>query len=244
MPFHEGWIQLKPNYVETQSFLPTVEGTMVNYKDSLYSFGGCSKHLTGFNYYNHMYQYNILSNKWEVIEQKGNIPSPRSSHTSVVYNDCMFVYGGTDSTTSFEEFLCFDFTKMEWLELDVSVVTHPMGRYGHSSVLYGDYWIIFAGYLGITGCTNELWSFSFKEMKWTQMEPKSQYLPPKCVHAPIVLVDHFLYVYGGYFETLYLDNLSRFNLLTQMWEQVKYSGNGPSKVSPSELTPLRYLIIL
>jgi N-acetylneuraminic acid mutarotase len=70
-----------------------------NDERSLVLFGGVANDST---YFDNIYYYHIDKNEWEeIISPKEMIP--RFSHTAVVLNNLLIVYGGSNSLTSFED---------------------------------------------------------------------------------------------------------------------------------------------
>lgn len=94
--------------------------------------------------------------------------------------------------------------------------------------------IIYGG-KGSKDSYNDLWSFDLKFKTWKLLENTSKYLPPKSYYHSMNIKDHFIYIYGGYYETLYYDSLSRFNLIENKWEPLIYSGQSPARVCEKKL---------
>jgi len=84
------------------------------YKESIYIFGG----YDGFNWVNDFFEYNITSNSWQEVlcSGRGNPPTPRHSHSAVVYNEYMYVFGGYDGKYKNDLFK-FSFLTNEWTEI-------------------------------------------------------------------------------------------------------------------------------
>ena len=61
---------------------------------NIYIFAG----YDGFNRVDDFYRYNIPEAKWSRVQALNSDqgPSPRHSHTAVVYNGSMFIFGGYD----------------------------------------------------------------------------------------------------------------------------------------------------
>lgn len=86
----------------------------VVHKDSIFIFGG----YDGFNRVNDFFEYNIIQNSWQEVlhSGRGNPPSPRHSHSAVVYNDSMYIFGGYDGKYK-NDFFRFNFLTNEWSEI-------------------------------------------------------------------------------------------------------------------------------
>jgi N-acetylneuraminic acid mutarotase len=71
--------------------------------DNFYVFGG----FDGNARVNDFHQYNFEQQEWSMIPVlRGVPPSPRHSHAGVVYNGCMYIFGGYDGAykNDFHEF--------------------------------------------------------------------------------------------------------------------------------------------
>ena len=52
---------------------------------------------------------------WEKIETSGVKPLPRSQHTAAFYNDCLFIFGGGNRNSLFNDLHVLDLSK--WMIL-------------------------------------------------------------------------------------------------------------------------------
>jgi N-acetylneuraminic acid mutarotase len=93
--------------IETKGIAPQKRNlhTCVVYKDNLIIFGGKSNgylndiHLYSISF-SFFFKFLSANNKWQELETTGDIPSPRYGHTSVIFGDSMFVFGGYDNNSS------------------------------------------------------------------------------------------------------------------------------------------------
>lgn len=78
---------------------------------SIYIFGG----YDGFNRVNDFYEYSIDDNTWMEVANLGNTnpPTPRHSHSAVVYEDSMYVFGGYDGHYR-NDFYRYNFVTGDW----------------------------------------------------------------------------------------------------------------------------------
>ena len=69
-------------------------------------------------YKNDFYCYSFKDKNWKMIKDQNpsadTWPKPRYRTTCVVYNDCMYMYGGHDGTRQLNDFYCFDFLNESW----------------------------------------------------------------------------------------------------------------------------------
>ena len=64
--------------------------------ESLYMFGGLTNNNVTVN---DMWRYDITTNRWYKIKQRGKVPSPRCGHSLSAFNDKLFLFGGLKEVT-------------------------------------------------------------------------------------------------------------------------------------------------
>lgn len=88
----------------------------------------------------------------------------------------MYIFGGKDEDNEkLKDFWRFDFEACSWEQLKCEEPSIA-ARSGHSSEIYGDYLIIFAGIHEVTKELDDLAVYSFKKQKWIHLfkEPVPQ----------------------------------------------------------------------
>ena len=98
------------------------------------------------NYSNSVYEFNFESKKWSLFEVKGRIPRKRYSHSAIIHNKKMYIFGGFDGITMLNDTFELDFENSNgpiWKFL--STIGKICGRKGHSSVVRNDQIFIFGG---------------------------------------------------------------------------------------------------
>lgn len=110
--------------------------TMVNYQDkSFYLYGG--RIYSNNNLDTGIYQFYFANYTWSIaysptILSLGDPPA-RYGHTSVVYGDGMYVFGGFKSDNSpLNSFAVFSFTNNKWSGSNSYVPNKPTGRGYHT----------------------------------------------------------------------------------------------------------------
>jgi N-acetylneuraminic acid mutarotase len=74
----------------------------------LYIYGGYDNNSPGI--FSDMYAYSFKDGSWRGIEQDGDLPGQRHSHTAVTYGDALFMFGGMTNAMNNTNFLHrFDF---------------------------------------------------------------------------------------------------------------------------------------
>ncbi|CAG9331517.1 unnamed protein product [Blepharisma stoltei] len=140
---------------------------------SMVVFGGFAEGVRS----NTVYILNLSTQKWKRA-QTDEEPSPRSNHSSVVYNHCLYIFGGSDDEG---EKLCdlwkLDLRTYHWEK----IIGHgqiPTGRSGHSAIVFKDDMVIFGGMRDITKETNDMFSFDFLTNTWTMFQFEFQIKDP------------------------------------------------------------------
>jgi N-acetylneuraminic acid mutarotase len=63
-----------------------------------------------------MYSYDLINNVWRLVPMTGSPPTPRHSHSAVVYEDSMFVFGGYDGNYR-NDFHALHLPTMTWTQV-------------------------------------------------------------------------------------------------------------------------------
>jgi len=109
-------------------------------------------------------------NKWQWTElhPKGTLPSPRSGHTAVFYNDSMYIFGGQGvlGSTMNNQLWRYTMSTNTWTKLQPLGDAVPPPLLGHkASIALGNQMIVFGGCTansvnkGCTAFTNDLWAY-------------------------------------------------------------------------------------
>lgn len=56
--------------------------------------------LVSFVFFIDLHSYDLENNRWNaVLVAAGNPPTPRHSHAAIVYQDCMYIFGGKSQSS-------------------------------------------------------------------------------------------------------------------------------------------------
>jgi len=119
------------------------------------------------------FERNIHSISGDVLQDgsQGCNPLARASHTSAVYNDRLYVFGGQDDDNNkLGDLWAYDFTSSVWSEVKQAddADYKPTPRSGHTACVYGNKMYIFGGILELTKELNEMVVFDFNTMQFTK----------------------------------------------------------------------------
>jgi len=179
-------------YVEQSGDVPDARHnhSAVIHNQRMWVFGGSGFNIT---YYNDLYCFAFDTQTWTMIhpstdatnihalcEKFGDIPHARHGHSVVVFNNCMWVFGGKASPKDdkyFDDIHCFDFDTLKWKLVEPSSSSLPHSRCWHSSVLVNHSMIVFGGfYMKRRRETyfNDLWVFDLNNLTWKKAEPRGE----------------------------------------------------------------------
>eukprot|EP01130_Rhizamoeba_saxonica_P006864 TRINITY_DN2751_c0_g1_i3.p1 TRINITY_DN2751_c0_g1~~TRINITY_DN2751_c0_g1_i3.p1 ORF type:complete len:220 (-),score=41.55 TRINITY_DN2751_c0_g1_i3:625-1284(-) len=165
--------------------------TQVAYKDYIYVFGGYNGQEMA--YLNDVNMFDSTLHKWKHIKASKLKPSPRHSHSAVVYRNCMYVWGGIYEGIPLNDMYTFDLDKHKWKQI-LPENEPPEGTWGHSAVVFGSKMYIFGG-RGNT-FNNYLFEFDFGTHIWGEILQDSSPVPRQ-FHSSVVHRRN-MYVYGGF----------------------------------------------
>lgn len=145
-------------------------------------------------FFNDLLSFDFARQNWTLVDPVGKKQPPgRHSHCAVVYQNCMWVFGGISDGKQMEDLWYFDFTKNSWFLVPSTPKNWPASRWGHTAVVYSDEMYIFGGYTD--SYSNELWRFSFSKLKWSLVETKGDMPLPRQFHSAVTFEDS-MFVYG------------------------------------------------
>jgi len=73
-------------------------------------------------YTNDMWSFNIPSKVWSTVAMKGIIPVARHNHSAVLFNNCIYVFGGSNNDEYFNDLYAFDLLSLSWTKLNPNVI--------------------------------------------------------------------------------------------------------------------------
>jgi Galactose oxidase, central domain/Kelch motif len=124
-----------------------------------------------------VYTLNLATEKWK-LAQTSKGPEARSNHSSVIYKDHLYIFGGTNEEgEKLADLWKLDLRTYHWEEIH-SRGDVPSGRSGHSSSVYRDLMIVFGGMKDITKETNDMYSYDFNNNTWALFQFEHQVKDP------------------------------------------------------------------
>ncbi|XP_029386833.1 tRNA wybutosine-synthesizing protein 2/3/4 isoform X2 [Echeneis naucrates] len=107
-------------------------------------------------------------------------PGPRHSHSAMVYQDYMYLFGGLKGLREQRDFWQWNSTNDMWTLLRTK--SGPSKLMGHSAVAYKDSMLLFGGGESQNSPNNCLWRYSFATQTWQQLATLPGSKPPDKIH--------------------------------------------------------------
>ncbi|KAL4170837.1 hypothetical protein KRP22_008940 [Phytophthora ramorum] len=234
---------------------PRKSHSAVVHKDSFYVFGG----YDGDKRLNDFFSYNFLTQTWtNVFVNAGQQPTPRYGHASVVYDNAMYIFGGSDSHYDREsmssrssseygrldsgrhvnDMHSFNLETNSW-SLIRTTGEVPYPREGGTMIVHETTCLLFGGYDHDLGYLNDVHIFNFETRVWSSLETKGT-APTSCHHPLVALHNNFLIVFGGKKDP----DLYVLDLESNTWEAIVCDGSSPKSSAPAGCVNDGNLIVL
>ncbi|KAF1336134.1 Protein containing repeated kelch motif, partial [Globisporangium splendens] len=176
--------------------------------------------------FNDVFKWNIDAGvqEWKMISSP-NSPPPRCSHQAVVYRDHLYVFGGEFATADqfhhYRDFWRLDLKTNAWEAIEEK--GGPSPRSGHRMVVWRNYLVVFGGFYEAARETkwfNDLYLFSFVDMKWKKVSYPVHKLAP-AARSGCQLAVHpskdIIFVYGGYAKVKNVGEKSEGKVYSDLW---------------------------
>lgn len=197
----------------------------VAYNRALFIFGGYTK--KDGTYFNDLHRYDLETNYWTKIFTSGEMPSPRTDHTAVLYENSMYVFAGYDGKNRFNDLRECNLTTFEWTLLAQNG-TVPLTRFGHTSVVHNHNMYIFGGWDG-HDTLDDLYQYSFASNIWYELRRVIGPRPNPRYRHSCVVYDGSLFIFGGVDKQQQRYNdLYEFHIQKREWSSKRVTGQIPS----------------
>eukprot|EP00794_Sanderia_malayensis_P020013 gene20013-21974_t len=118
---------------------------------------------------NDVYFFNTVSNSWYQPIVSGERPRPRSGHSANLVQGKLFIFGGWDAPTCFNDLWTLDLVLMNFQSVETTGQA-PLHRSWHGSLLTRDEQriVIHGGYNGIQAL-NDVYTLRLASMTWSKI---------------------------------------------------------------------------
>ncbi|KAL2210377.1 galactose oxidase [Sarocladium strictum] len=185
-------------------------------------------------YYNDVYVLDTLNYRWSrprIIGER--MPSKRRAHTSCLYKNGIYVFGGGDGIRALNDIWRLDvsdMTKMSWRlvsgggEKSSSGDPKPKARGYHTANMVGGKLIIFGGSDG-GECFDDVWVYDIEGQAWRSVSIPQTF---RRLSHTATIVGSYLFVVGGHDGAEYSNDVLLLNLVNMTWDKRKVYGLPPS----------------
>ena len=217
--------------------LPLTEHTSVEINGVIYILGGLRSFFSIRHYYdysNTVYKMDT-NNMEEGLQLIHDAPwGKRSTLTATVYdNNKIIIFGGSngriDKELYFNDCWLFDTSNNEWTELspldnnnnnnENKNVNIPVSRCYHLAGIYKEELYIYGGYTGSV-YLNDMWKFTIKTRKWTNISKLCKNVPPPRSRSACVVKDNIMFVLSGWYRKGYYQDFYSFDFETYIWKRI------------------------
>ncbi len=129
----------------------------------MYIFGGSGAHF-GYTNKCDLYAFHFASQTWQLLwNPVDDTPSARYGQSMVIYNEGLYVWGGTHGTNYPTDMHRFDLCGKQWQYI-MTTGDPPSGRYRHQAMVKDDEMYVVGG-SGINRY-GDVFSFRFSDSTW------------------------------------------------------------------------------
>eukprot|EP00756_Hemistasia_phaeocysticola_P006388 Hpha_TRINITY_DN13804_c0_g1::TRINITY_DN13804_c0_g1_i1::g.69708::m.69708 len=182
--------------------------TAVEYEGRMLVFGGKCGGRNSNKRLADMFEFNFKDKSWNVVESRGDAPTSRSAHTSVIYGNKMLMFGGRDGEgRCCEDFYEYHLESKVWRKLDQCHQPLLM-RARHSAVVHNDSLIIFGGWSGKKKL-NDLCMYNLDTNRIRQVHDNDEndtQLPCRRECHSAVVVENTMVLFGGRFRGVFMND--------------------------------------
>ncbi|XP_077436583.1 kelch domain-containing protein 3 isoform X1 [Vanacampus margaritifer] len=114
------------------------------------------------------------------LQHESLSPGPRHSHSAMVFQSCMFLYGGLKGLREQKDFWKWNPANYTWSSLKTK--SGPSKLIGHSAVAYKDSMLLFGGGESLNYPKNCLWRYNFSTHMWWQINTMPGSSSPDKIH--------------------------------------------------------------
>ena len=139
--------------------------TLAGMAESLYLFGGENQAMNVK--YNDLWGISTITEIWTQVDALGDIPSPRSKHSSAFNGYLMFIFGG-ESDHFLNDLYQYNSYTNYWSAMDTSSSVQPSPRSQSCARYYNNHLYFYGGYDG-SSYLSELWVYDLQSSTFTQL---------------------------------------------------------------------------
>jgi len=177
------------------------------YENSMYVFGGVDQEQQSSN---QLWQLDLDKLEWTRCQTKGESPTERNGHGSVLYKKQLIIFGGFSFQKQelMNDLWLFNLENLEWLKINPVNDLPPVRKNSPAIENKGKIYI-FGGLLE-NECKSDFWEYCIEKNEWKRLPDKDEAPSPRGGHT-LAYCEGNLVVWGG-FDTAYSGLPSIFTL--------------------------------
>ncbi|CAG9335386.1 unnamed protein product [Blepharisma stoltei] len=151
-------------------------------------------------------------------------------HSSVIYRDNLYIFGGTDGINEFDTTWIIDLNTLQTRKLDPQTLGLPPPLDSHTATLYEkdglSQMVVFGGFK-YSERTNDLYILNLSSLEWRKISTNNG-PEPRSNHSAVIYND-FLFIFGGLNgEGEQIGDFWKLNLNTYNWQSIQAGGQIPA----------------
>jgi N-acetylneuraminic acid mutarotase len=213
----------------------------------LFIYGGTG-YTTNTRYWESIYQLDMENWDWTKLESVNKAPNSRDSHSCIVYQNKLYLFGGSGGNDSKNDMFEYDLAASTWKRIEARGDA-PSPREGHAACLFDEkYMVIYGGWNG-EETFNNCYLFDIPQRTWILVERMIGTGPTPRESQSCCMVRRDMYFFGGQGNNIMKDGESLDNFYNDLyrlkirfdddrklhasatWELVEPQGIKPSKRS-------------
>lgn len=177
--------------------------------------------------------------QWQLLYNDADGPSPRMSHSCVLHDDHLVLYGGSQGggmvpegyyvANTFSDVWEFDLVARTWTQLPQYGLMPPSREHHSAVMVQGRMWV----YGGVD--KSDFWVFDLIGGKgWAEIQSDGNNPKQRFGHASVPSPDgEGLYLLGGQsrFPVVRYNDVWYYNIIDDTWRELAVSGMGPGRRS-------------
>lgn len=166
--------------------------------------------------------------RWKEVEDtECEVFKGLTNASSVVYADCLYVFGGRAAAGESSDLWEFDFTEHRWTTIRPAGT--PRARKKHGAVVYRGKMYVFGGTVG-GRWLQDTHAFDFESQTWHELQTGGPRKPParSGFVCAVCKTDGVFYVFGGRGTNGVRNDMYELDLHTLNWTETNQQGSVPS----------------
>jgi hypothetical protein len=173
-------------------------------------------------------------------------PLNRWQASALEHENKLIIFAGHRMHTFLDDMWQLEVESFKWTRIFPANVSAPMPspRTGQAACKYLDGFFMFGGYTDLNSVPptpnflQDMWYFNFTSRVWSDLTPKTtSVMPIRRAQASMIMVDTFVFMFGGYTNNQYFGDVWRFNISSGFWTmQVIFRGQDDNILPRSQHT--------